>query len=117
MPGGTEILPALDDLQCAVKSFAGTHISQVNAPTPWFPCLLKARRLRPQKPITPNPGGSLCRPQSDVPIAENAVHPAVGVLVFPLTDDMLHTHTEQEKYRQSPAIAGIVPMIRASSWV
>jgi hypothetical protein len=37
--------------------------------------------------------------------------------VFSLTDDMLHTHTEQEKYRRSPAIAGIVPMIRASSWV
>lgn len=30
-------------------------------------------------------------------------------------DNMLHTHTE-EKYQQSSAIAGIVPMIRASSW-
>lgn len=29
-------------------------------------------------------------------------------------DNMLHTHTE-EKYQQSSAIAGIVPMIRASS--
>ena len=34
---------------------------------------------------------------------------------FLLTDNMLHTYTE-EKYQQSSAIAGIVPMIRASSW-
>lgn len=59
------------------------------------------------------------RQQIDVPVSENAIYLTVGALIFMLTDEMLYSAIDRDKYRRIFAVflalSGLVLIIRSLS--